>query len=135
MAAASELTLVFIDVLGLKGINAQNGREAGDDALRYVVGQTKTELRVSDILFRYGSAQFVAILHHTKLSAAKMIAERIQENILEPADVSKAGSHPAIKVIATCVSAPRDGSSFRELLLAAQRQIASRQDQSSIQVH
>jgi diguanylate cyclase (GGDEF)-like protein/putative nucleotidyltransferase with HDIG domain len=135
LAVASELSLVFIDVPGLKDINAQHGRQGGDDALRHVVGHTKTELRVSDILFRYGSAQFVALLHHTNLSAARMIAERIQENILRHTILSKSGSDLAIQAIVTCVSAPRDGSSFRELVLVAQRQIASRQDHSSIQVH
>jgi diguanylate cyclase (GGDEF)-like protein/putative nucleotidyltransferase with HDIG domain len=135
LSVASELTLVFIDVVGLKDINAQHGRQAGDDVLRHVVRHTRTGLRVSDVLFRNGSDQFVALLNHTNLSAAKLIAERIQENILEHVLPSKSGSSLTIQTIVTCVSAPRDGASFRELMAVAQSRIASQQDHSPTQVH
>jgi diguanylate cyclase (GGDEF)-like protein len=135
LSVASELTLVFIDVVGLKDINAQHGRQAGDDVLRHVVRHTRTGLTVSDVLFRYGSDQFVALLNHTSLSAAKVVAERIHENIRENVLPSESGSSLTIQTIVTCVSAPRDGGSFRELMAVAQRRIASQQDHSQTQVH
>lgn len=135
LSVASELTLVFIDVVGLKDINAQHGRQVGDDVLRHVVRHTRTGLRVSDVLFRYGSDQFVALLNHSNLSAAKLIAERIQENIQEHVLSSKSGSSVAIQTTVTCVSAPCDGGSFRELMAVAQSRIASQPDHSPTQVH
>lgn len=135
LSVASELTLVFIDVVGLKDIHAQHGRQAGDDVLRHVVRHTRTGLRVSDVLFRYGSDQFVALLNHTNLSAAKVIAQRIHENVQEHVLPSKSGSSLTIQTIVTCVSAPRDGGSFRELMAVAQSRIASQQDHSQTQVH
>jgi diguanylate cyclase (GGDEF)-like protein len=135
LTVASELTLVFIDVIGLKDINAQHGRQAGDDVLRHVVRHTRTGLRASDVLFRYGSDQFVALLNHTSLSAAKVVAERIHENIRENVLPLESGSSLTIQTIVTCVSAPRDGGSFRELMAVAQSRIASQQDHSQTQVH
>src|SRR5712692_884599 len=48
-------SLLLIDIVGLKQINLEHGRTVGDDALRHVVEQIRTNLRVADILFRHGS--------------------------------------------------------------------------------
>jgi putative methionine-R-sulfoxide reductase with GAF domain len=55
MGTVTRASLLLIDVVGLKEINALHGRPTGDDVLRHVVRQTRAGLRVADILFRYGS--------------------------------------------------------------------------------
>ena len=61
LAHSSQFTLLFIDVVGLKQINDAHGRNAGDEVLRHVARHTTAGLRVADILFRYGSDEFVAL--------------------------------------------------------------------------
>lgn len=135
LSVASTLTLLFIDVKGLNDINAQYGRQTGDDVLRHVVRHAKAGLRASDILFRYGSDEFVALLNHTDVPTATMVADRIRENVLAQGIALKSGAVLAVETTITCVSAPRDGASFGELMAVAQMRIASQQRRSSPQVH
>jgi diguanylate cyclase (GGDEF)-like protein/putative nucleotidyltransferase with HDIG domain len=135
LSVASTLTLLFIDISGLKDINAQYGRQAGDEVLRHVVRYARAGLRVSDILFRYGSDEFVALLNHTDVPTATMVAERIRDNVFRHGLSMKSGAVLQIETTITCVSAPRDGASFRELMAVAQMRIASQQSHSSPQVH
>ncbi len=62
-ATSVRFTLLLIDVVGLKQINAVHGRDVGDEVLRHVARHTAAGLRVADILFRYGSDEFVALLN------------------------------------------------------------------------
>ena len=135
LSDASTVTLLFIDVKGMEDINARHGRQTGDDVLRHVVRHAKAGLGVSDILFRYGSDEFVALLNHTDVPAATILAERIRENVLAQGVPLKAGTVLAVETNITCVSAPRDGASFAELMAVAQMRIAYQQSHSSPQVH
>ena len=59
------LSLLVLDIDHFKRINDQFGHEAGDLALCRVVELVSAELRVSDILARMGSEEFVVILADT----------------------------------------------------------------------
>lgn len=135
LSVGSELTLLFIDVVGLKPINVQHGRQAGDEVLRHVARYARGGLRVSDILFRYGSDEFVALLNHTDVPTAKIVAERIRDNVREHGLSLGSGLVLTIETTVTCVSAPRDGASFRELMTVAQMRTASQQSHPSPHVH
>jgi diguanylate cyclase (GGDEF)-like protein/putative nucleotidyltransferase with HDIG domain len=120
----SPFTLLFIDVVELKQINAKHGHAAGDEALRHVVRQSRTGLRVADILFRYGSHQFVALLNGTNSEAAKTIGERVRQGV--QAEPFRLSTHERIQVgvSITEVSSPSDGSSLEELIGTARSRIA-----------
>lgn len=77
----SRFTLLLIDVIRMNEINEAHGRAAGDDVLRHVAGHTKSALRVSDVLFRYGSDEFVVLLSDADAETAKAIADRIRGGI------------------------------------------------------
>ena len=127
--------MLFIDVIRLKQINAQHGRSAGDDVLLQVVRDTRFELRVADILFRYGSHEFVAFLQTTDSDTANAVAHKIRQRIREHPVVIPPDTVITIEVTVTCVYAPRDGKSLRDLMLAARARCARRPSREGARVH
>jgi diguanylate cyclase (GGDEF)-like protein len=57
-----QLTIVFIDVDGLKQVNDDRGHAAGDELLRGVVGCIAEEFRSYDLILRFGGDEFVCSL-------------------------------------------------------------------------
>jgi diguanylate cyclase (GGDEF)-like protein/putative nucleotidyltransferase with HDIG domain len=118
-------SLVLIDVVGLRQINSLHGRTVGDDVLRHVVRQTRAGLRVADILFRYGSDEFVALLNDTDPESAAILATRIRSNIRGVPFSLVDGTAMNIDATVTCVCAPTDGNSLHDLMAAARNRLTS----------
>ncbi|MHB8243499.1 MAG: GGDEF domain-containing protein [Solirubrobacteraceae bacterium] len=57
-----KLTVVFIDVDGLKGFNDSSGHGAGDALLRAVVSCVSEEFRSYDLILRFGGDEFICSL-------------------------------------------------------------------------
>ncbi|MBC7190273.1 GGDEF domain-containing protein, partial [Candidatus Aerophobetes bacterium] len=55
----SPLSLLFLDVDGMKKINDTHGHIIGDKVLRLVAEKIKQSIRKTDIAFRYGGDEFV----------------------------------------------------------------------------
>jgi diguanylate cyclase (GGDEF)-like protein/putative nucleotidyltransferase with HDIG domain len=119
VGSAARASLVLIDVIGLKQINLLHGRTVGDDVLRHVVRQTRAGLRVADILFRYGSDEFVALLNDTDRDTASTLASRIRNNIRDLPFSLAGGTNITVEATVTSVCAPNDGMSLRDLMAAA----------------
>ena len=77
------IALLFIDLDHFKTINDTHGHIAGDACLCAVIGQIQKELRMSDVIGRYGGEEFVVILSSADASAAHAIAQRIRERVAE----------------------------------------------------
>ena len=78
---SNPLSVIFFDVDHFKAINDNYGHDCGDVVLSSTAHCIKEALRASDIVFRYGGEEFVILLGDTSLDGAKVIAERIRENI------------------------------------------------------
>jgi diguanylate cyclase (GGDEF)-like protein len=124
IAKDAQFTLLIIDVVNLRGINATHGRDTGDDVLRHVARQTTAGLRVADILFRYASDEFVALLNETSSEVGRAIANRIRENIASNSLVSTINDIVAVDVVVTAVSTPSDGGSLKELMTTGRQRAA-----------
>ena len=77
------LSLLFLDVDGLKDINDRFGHRAGSEALREVADVIQRELRESDTGARWGGDEFTIIAPKTTKDAAVRFAERIRASIEE----------------------------------------------------
>ena len=115
----SPFTLLFIEVPGLKQINSKHGNNVGDDVLRRVIRHSRSGLRVADILFRYATSEFVALLNNTDTPTGKALAHRILDDIGNDQFQINGGGTLTIEATVTCVSAPKDGESLDELVAAA----------------
>lgn len=75
------LSLLFLDLDGLKEINDRYGHRAGSDALRGVGRVIRAELRESDTGARWGGDEFAIIAPNTTNAAAAQFADRIRTRI------------------------------------------------------
>ena len=121
---AARMSLLLIDVIDLKQINTVHGRSVGDDVLRHVVRQTRAGLQVADLLFRYGSDEFVALLNDADPATATAIASHIRDNIRDQPLAVIGGNAIKVAVTVTCVCAPRDGQRLQDLMSVARLKMA-----------
>ena len=77
------LSLLFLDVDGLKHINDRHGHRAGSDALRHIASVIRSELRETDTGARWGGDEFTILAPNTPADAALSFAERIRSRIAE----------------------------------------------------
>ena len=75
------ITIISMDVDGLKLINDTLGHERGDELLKRSADLVKKSLRGSDILARSGGDEFVALLPRTDYQAGKKIVNRIRNQV------------------------------------------------------
>jgi len=74
------LSLVCIDMDRFKSVNDQLGHQQGDRVIATTAANLKLALRSSDMAFRYGGDEFIALLPETQLSEASRLAERIGQS-------------------------------------------------------
>ncbi len=72
------ISIIMIDINGLKLINDSLGHEKGDELLTRTAKLLKNSVRDEDILARYGGDEFVILLPQTPREKAQKIYERIQ---------------------------------------------------------
>ena len=77
------LSLLFVDLDGLKDINDRYGHRAGSEALRGLAAIIRAELRESDTGARWGGDEFTIIAPKTTKAAAVLFAERIRSRIAQ----------------------------------------------------
>ncbi|WP_172408350.1 PAS domain S-box protein [Desulfosporosinus sp. FKA] len=77
------LTVVFVDVNGLKLINDSFGHSMGDQLLKTVAEVIKGSCRSDDIIARLGGDEFVLLLPKTSASETDQILKRIKTRALE----------------------------------------------------
>ncbi len=76
-------SLLVIDIDYFKKVNDTFGHSAGDEVLKKVAETIQQCIRNTDLLFRYGGEEFVAILNNSDCDAAFEVAERILESVNE----------------------------------------------------
>jgi len=77
----ADLSFVMIDLDDFSQINNQYGHNEGDRALRLVSQTLRQSVRNIDIVGRFGGEELIVILPNTNGSSAKIIAERILNNL------------------------------------------------------
>jgi diguanylate cyclase (GGDEF)-like protein len=116
--ASSELAIILVDLDALKTLNRRHGRAAGDRALATVADAIRSVLRGADILFRYDSDEFVVLLTQTQTATAREVADRMTAAITA-IESRSSGAEGPVSATLTVASAPADGTTLDELVLAA----------------
>lgn len=77
------MTLLMIDLDHFKSINDDLGHNTGDSVLISVARYLKKSLRASDMLFRIGGEEFLALLHNTDEIDSKALAEKLRKGVAQ----------------------------------------------------
>ncbi|HKQ29650.1 MAG TPA: GGDEF domain-containing protein [Burkholderiales bacterium] len=77
----TKLSLAMVDVDRFKRVNEEFGEKSGDKVLTDLAAVLADSLRMPDKVGRYGGEEFMVVLPHTGLTAARKIAERIRANV------------------------------------------------------
>lgn len=114
----SSLSVLFMDLDGMKETNDTLGHDAGDMLLSLAGKRLKSCLRGNDFLARIGGDEFVAIVHHSKSSKlAEKLAQRILREFQKPFNINGATVNSTISMGLAVF--PQDGQTAETLLNAA----------------
>lgn len=113
------LSVVIIDIDHFKTINDKYGHHAGDRALRNVADVLRENLRISDVVARFGGEEFLLILPQTDLAAA---VEKI-EDLLRIVEDAPLVPHQRVTISAGIACYPTDATELNDLLLEADRRL------------
>jgi len=103
------LCLAMFDIDLFKKYNDEKGHNAGDKQLFMVADVIAKSSRESDLAARYGGEEFILILPETDLSGARMVVERIRQNIADSLEVT----------VSAGIAKYKKGSSAAELIKSA----------------
>lgn len=70
-------SIILTDIDHFKRVNDTYGHQTGDQVLIHFASIIKDNLRSSDIIGRWGGEEFLIICPHTKLSGAKLLANKL----------------------------------------------------------
>jgi diguanylate cyclase (GGDEF)-like protein len=77
------ITLVYVDVDNFKLVNDLFGHRIGDEVLRCIATELKTQLRITDTVARLGGDEFVMLLPSTRQSEARVVVSKVYTNLSE----------------------------------------------------
>jgi diguanylate cyclase (GGDEF)-like protein len=77
------ITLVYVDVDNFKLVNDLFGHKIGDDVLRCIATELKSQLRVTDTVARLGGDEFVMLLPSTRQPEARMVVSKVYAHLIE----------------------------------------------------
>lgn len=112
-------TLVFLDLDGLREVNARRGHLAGGAVLKQVGEYLANRIRRIDVPARIGGDEFVVICPETTKLDARLVADRLRHGIQRLTDAQ--GKSLGITASIGIASFPEDGDLPEEVLQRADR--------------
>jgi diguanylate cyclase (GGDEF)-like protein len=112
-----ECAVAMVDVDDFKHYNDSLGHLAGDEVLRMLAEAMQEDVRVSDVVARFGGEEFGIIMVNTGPEEAAEAAERLRRKVEErtfPDEEIQPGGDLTVSVGYACC--PRDGEAYRELI-------------------
>ncbi|MGH2731100.1 MAG: diguanylate cyclase, partial [Actinomycetota bacterium] len=88
--SSDPLSVMLVDVEGMKEMNARFGKDAGDDLMRTMANKLRSTLRASDSIFRHVDDELSALLIGTDIATGYLAARRFQDALSD----APSGDHP-----------------------------------------
>ncbi len=89
------LTILLLDLDGLKSINDKHGHAAGDELIRTFAQHLNRAIRGSDLAVRFGGDEFLVLLPDCKLDEVRYVLNRLSGHRMEHQGLSMAVSFSA----------------------------------------
>jgi diguanylate cyclase (GGDEF)-like protein len=112
-----DISLLMLDVDGLKPINDTGGHAAGDEAIKQVAAAIIESTRDSDLLGRLGGDEFGVVLMDMDRGGAETIRQRINEAVAARSVVLPDGPRALSVSIGVCTFRP--GMTLQEAMAVA----------------
>jgi diguanylate cyclase (GGDEF)-like protein len=110
------VSVLILDLDGLKALNDSFGHETGDEALRTLAQRLVRYSRASDIVARVGGDEFAVILSRTDSAGAVQIARRMQSSVEDEVPLAGKSRRLRIAVSFGFASFPEDAEDAGQLL-------------------
>jgi diguanylate cyclase (GGDEF)-like protein len=112
---------LFVDVDNFKAFNEVHGHMVGDEVLRRIAQVTRSSVRETDIVGRYGGDEFLVMLPHASARDAFAAAERIRKGVEKLTVTPRSGAPVPITVSVGMIAAvPHEADVLRFLEIADQ---------------
>ena len=115
----TSVSVVVLDLDRLKEINDTYGHEAGDRALRTVGNVLRSTVRQSDLCARFAGDEFIVVLWDCSPEHETRRVSEIQNAVSAHPFEPRPGVRVSLSISAGPARFPVDGSTFEELLSAA----------------
>ncbi len=115
-------SLAMLDIDDFKLFNDTEGHLAGDEILKSISGIAKDNLRIIDVIARFGGEEFAIIMPQTEKPEALQVAERIRNSIKER--IPKMWNEfprDAITVSIGIATYPADGKDRKDIIRSADK--------------
>ncbi len=119
-AKPTRCSLIMIDIDHFKMINDRLGHYTGDTVLAEVAAIIQKNVRLDDVVVRYGGEEILLLLTDTPQDAAKTLAERVRSEI-ERTDFATGTESINVTVSAGIASLGEKYASMEALLKAADK--------------
>lgn len=77
------IAVVYMDMDNFKTMNDLFGHKVGDDVLRCIADELKSQLRKTDVIARLGGDEFALLLPSARLADAKIVLSKVRTHLLE----------------------------------------------------
>jgi diguanylate cyclase (GGDEF)-like protein len=131
------LSIIMVDADNLKSINDAFGHDAGDKLLKHLIEKFADELRLSDVLARYGGDEFTVLLPETDLSGAIDVAERMRTSVEDSRFRVRGGIELTTSISLGIARYPEHGSNSDVIVEKADRALyrAKREGRNRIAIY
>lgn len=119
--SGSAVGIVMLDIDHFKQFNDSFGHDAGDALLRELGSFLRAQVREGDTACRYGGEEFTLILPGADLDSCRQRAEVLRRNVAALKVVYQGRPLGPITLSIGVASYPQHGTSWREVLKAADR--------------
>lgn len=114
--------VLMADIDHFKAFNDEHGHQTGDMILRMVGRSLSSKVRSTDIVARYGGEEFAVILPESKVSQARVVAEKIRTDVAQRRFRKRiSGEHLGGVTISIGVAEWNRGTSLEEVIEAADK--------------
>ncbi len=87
-------SFLLVNADDFKEVNQRLGHFVGDQVLQAVAAALKDTLHTSDMVFRFGGDEFLAVLPETPAEGAAIVEGRLRQCVSEQTDIQERIGHP-----------------------------------------